>query len=182
MLKMPAQMTTKSIASEADAFLRSEAEAGRFRGAALFALNSQGFLRSGYGLANEEWALANTPTTKFRIGSVTKTFTAASVLRLLDTGKVDRSASVGTWLEDLPQAWQSFTIHQRTSEARKEPFGFRNDAQSAFPSKSGPLENRRDFGSGTPASSSTCKPVWPQEAKNCQISTQAKKNKRKFLG
>jgi D-alanyl-D-alanine carboxypeptidase len=105
-------MTLSAITGDADAFLKSEVAAGRFRGAVLVALKSEVLLRGGYGLANEEWRLPNTPTTKFRIGSVTKVFTAAAILRLVDAGAIDLAANIGTWLEDLPQAWQSFTIHQ----------------------------------------------------------------------
>ena len=105
-------MTLNEIAVDADAFLRSEVAAGRFRGAVLLALKSEVVLRSGYGLANEEWRLPNTPTTKFRIGSVTKIFTAAAILRLVEARAIDLSANIGTWLGDLPQAWQSFSIHQ----------------------------------------------------------------------
>jgi CubicO group peptidase (beta-lactamase class C family) len=70
--------------------------------------NGETLLRSGYGLANEEWGIPNTPTTKFRIGSVTKMFTAAAVLHL----SVDRSAGIGEFLDDLPETWRALTIHQ----------------------------------------------------------------------
>jgi CubicO group peptidase (beta-lactamase class C family) len=76
------------------------------------ALRNEVLLRSGYGFANEEWRVPNTPTTKFRIGSVTKMFTAAAILRLADTGAVSLSDDIGKWVGDLPQAWRSFTIHQ----------------------------------------------------------------------
>jgi CubicO group peptidase (beta-lactamase class C family) len=103
-------MTAK--VADADAFLRSEAAEGRFRGVVLLALNGEVLLRGGYGLANEEWQVPNTPTTKFRIGSVTKTFTAAAVLRLFEAGAVDLDAGIGRYLSDLPLAWQTLTIHQ----------------------------------------------------------------------
>ena len=105
-------MLIHPVATEADAFLRGEAKAGCFRGTVLLALQGEVLLRSGYGLANEEWRLPNTPTTKFRIGSVTKTFTAAAILRLVETGALDLDGSSGTWLADLPAAWQPLTVHQ----------------------------------------------------------------------
>lgn len=105
-------MILNDAGGDADAFLRSEVAAGRFRGAVLLVLKGQVFLRSGYGLANEEWQIPNTVTTKFRIGSVTKEFTAAAILRLVETGAIDLSSQIGQWIEDLPQAWQPFTIHQ----------------------------------------------------------------------
>ncbi len=105
-------MILNNAAGDADAFLRSEVEVGRFRGAVLLTLKGEVLLRNGYGLGNEEWRIPNAPTTKFRIGSVTKVFTAVAVLRLVETGVIDLSGEIGQWLEDLPQAWQSFTTHQ----------------------------------------------------------------------
>jgi len=98
--------------SDADALLTSEAASGRFRGAVLLARNREVLLQGGFGLANEEWAVPNTPTTRFRIGSLTKTFTAAAILRLVEAGVIDLSTNIGTWLGDLPDSWQPFTIHQ----------------------------------------------------------------------
>jgi D-alanyl-D-alanine carboxypeptidase len=105
-------MTLNDTSDEADAFLKAAAAAGRFRGAVLLALKSEVLLRGGYGLANEEWRLPNTPTTKFRIGSVAKVFTAAAILRLVEAGAIDLSANIRRWLQDLPQPWQAFSIHQ----------------------------------------------------------------------
>ncbi len=97
---------------DADAFLRSEVAAGRFRGTVLLALQGKVLLRNGYGLANEEWQIPNSATTRFRIGSVTKVFTAAAILQLIEDGAIDLNGEIGQSLEDLPQAWQRLTIHQ----------------------------------------------------------------------
>ena len=105
-------MTSRNAAATADAFLKSEAEAGRFRGAVLFARSGEVLLRSGYGLANEEWRIPNSPTTKFRIGSVTKTFTAAAISRLVEAGALDLNGQIGEWMGNLPELWQPFTLHQ----------------------------------------------------------------------
>jgi D-alanyl-D-alanine carboxypeptidase len=92
----------------AETFLSSEAEAGRFRGSVLLSRNGQILLRKGYGFANEEWRIHNTATTRFRIGSVTKMFTAAAILKLVD----DLNERVDRWLDDLPDAWRAITVHQ----------------------------------------------------------------------
>ena len=42
--------------------------------------------KRGYGLANLEHNVPNTPETIFRLGSVTKTFTATAILQLSDRG------------------------------------------------------------------------------------------------
>ncbi len=86
----------------ADAYLKSESAAGRFRGSVVLALRGEVLLRSAYGFANEEWRLPNTPTTKFRIGSVTKTFTAAAILRLVESGAIRSSRSSRRLVDELP--------------------------------------------------------------------------------
>jgi len=45
-------------------------------------------LSKGYGSANLEWNIPNAPSTKFRLGSVTKQFTAASILLLEERGRL----------------------------------------------------------------------------------------------
>ena len=95
-----------------DIFLGAEAAAGRFRGTVLLARDGEVTLRAGYGLANEEWQIPNTPATKFRIGSLTKTFTAAAVLLLAERDALRLGDEIGTRLGDLPEAWRRFTVHQ----------------------------------------------------------------------
>jgi CubicO group peptidase (beta-lactamase class C family) len=102
-------------ADDADRFLRSETERGRFRGAVLLADRGELVLRAAYGQANEDWQVANTPTTKFRIGSVTKQLTAAAVLRLVAAGALDLERGIATWLDGLPPAWAQLTPHQLLS-------------------------------------------------------------------
>ena len=51
-----------------------------FMGSVLVAQSDHVVLNKGYGFADLEWKVQNTPTTKFRLGSITKQFTAASIL------------------------------------------------------------------------------------------------------
>ena len=53
-----------------------------FMGAVLVARDDQVLLSKGYGLANVEWDVPATPSTRFRIASITKQFTAAAILLL----------------------------------------------------------------------------------------------------
>ena len=48
-----------------------------FNGSVLVAENGKVIYKKGLGLANMEWNIPNTPDTKFRLGSITKQFTAA---------------------------------------------------------------------------------------------------------
>jgi CubicO group peptidase (beta-lactamase class C family) len=52
----------------------------QFMGSVLVAQSETILLDKGYGFANLEWNIPNSPTTKFRLGSITKQFTAASIL------------------------------------------------------------------------------------------------------
>ena len=83
-----------------------------FSGAVLVAKGDQVLLDKGYGSANLEWNIPNTPATKFRLGSVTKQFTAASVLLLQERGKLAVSDPVSKYLGGLPAAWSKVTIFQ----------------------------------------------------------------------
>jgi CubicO group peptidase (beta-lactamase class C family) len=69
-------------------------------------------LSAGYGMANREHAVPNTPETKFRIGSITKQFTAMAILILQDRGKIHVEDRVGDHLTTVPDTWQELTIHQ----------------------------------------------------------------------
>jgi D-alanyl-D-alanine carboxypeptidase len=66
----------------------------------------------GYGLANLEHDVPATPRTVYRIGSVTKQFTAAAVLRLAEQGRLSLDDSVGRHLPRLPAAWRGARIRQ----------------------------------------------------------------------
>ena len=59
--------------------VRSFTPNNRFMGAVLVARSESVLLNKGYGSANLEWEIPNSPATKFRIGSVTKQFTAAAM-------------------------------------------------------------------------------------------------------
>ena len=61
-------------------------------------------------MANIELAVPNTPQTVFRLGSVTKQFTAMAIMMLQERGKLRVSDPVCQYLTDCPAAWQPLTI------------------------------------------------------------------------
>ncbi|HEV7676016.1 MAG TPA: serine hydrolase [Candidatus Angelobacter sp.] len=83
---------------------------GRFMGSVLVAQDGKILLDKGYGFASLEWEIPNTPTTKFRLGSVTKQFTAASILLLEERGKLKVEDPVKKYMPDAPAAWDKITI------------------------------------------------------------------------
>jgi CubicO group peptidase (beta-lactamase class C family) len=82
----------------------------RFMGSVLVAQNGKVLLDKGYGFANLEWEVPNTPTTKFRLGSITKQFTAASILLLEERGKLKVEDPVKKYMPNAPAAWDKITI------------------------------------------------------------------------
>ena len=82
----------------------------KIMGAVLVAQDGKILLDKGYGFANLEWEVPNTPTTKFRLGSITKQFTAASILLLEERGKLKVEDPVKKYMPDAPAAWDKITI------------------------------------------------------------------------
>jgi len=69
-------------------------------------------LSRGYGMADLEHGIRNTPDTVFEAGSVSKQFTAAAVLTLVDRGKLRLDTDVRTILPELPDYGRVITIDQ----------------------------------------------------------------------
>ena len=68
-------------------------------------------LSKGYGLANIEHQVPNTPRTRFRLGSITKQFTAMAIMILNEQGKLVIDETIGKYFDDPPSAWGAVTIH-----------------------------------------------------------------------
>lgn len=102
---------TNDVAYDLDVFLDKLAAKNAFTGSVLVVQDENIVLNKGYGLAKREQHIANTPQTKFRIGSLTKQFTATAVLMLQEQGKIDLHDPVCGYMPDCPTAWKSITIH-----------------------------------------------------------------------
>ena len=74
------------LAREIDEYLKAAAEIQKFSGSVLVAKDGKPVLSKGYGMANYELGVSNSPETKFQIGSITKQFTAAAIMKLVDKG------------------------------------------------------------------------------------------------
>lgn len=98
------------LARQADALLAPLAERGDFSGAVLLARGGQVLLSRGYGLASIEFGVAAAPQTKFRVASITKTFTSLALAQLQQRGKLSLGESLCRFLPDCPPAWQPVTL------------------------------------------------------------------------
>jgi CubicO group peptidase (beta-lactamase class C family) len=93
-----------------DEYINTQMELGRFSGSILIAKDGEILISKGYGLANYELEVYNTPQTKFRIGSVTKQFTSLLIMILQEKGELDVNDPVLKFIPDYPKG-DKITIH-----------------------------------------------------------------------
>ena len=72
----------------------------QFHGTVLVADEKGVIHKKGYGFANIEWRVPNTPDTKFRLGSITKQFTAMVIMQLVAEGRLKLDDTLTTHLPD----------------------------------------------------------------------------------
>ncbi|GAB2514454.1 serine hydrolase [Spirosoma aerophilum] len=102
---------TKS--AKIDALVQQYVANRQFNGAVLVADKGQVIFKKGYGMANMEWNIPNAPDTKFRLGSITKQFTAMLVMQLVEKGKLKPAGKITDYLPNYPKATgDKITIHQ----------------------------------------------------------------------
>jgi CubicO group peptidase (beta-lactamase class C family) len=87
-------------AERIDALISAYNTLRQFNGSALVAEKGTVVVRKGYGLANMEWQVPNTPDTKFRLGSITKQFTSMVIMQLVREGKIKLDEKITTYLPD----------------------------------------------------------------------------------
>ena len=88
-------------------------EYGLFNGSALVSEDGEVIFRNGYGFANMEWKIPNTSETLFRIGSISKQFTATIIMQLVEEGKIDLDGKLTDYLSDYRKdTGDKISIHQ----------------------------------------------------------------------
>jgi len=93
-------------------YLQGLADRGEFRGAVLVARGERIVHRAAYGMADQEAGVANAPETAFLIGSLTKSFTAVTVMQLVEEGKLDLQAPISRYLPGLdPRLGDRLNLH-----------------------------------------------------------------------
>lgn len=97
-----------------DEHISGLSEGHKFSGSVLVALNGEVILNKGCGMANYELDVPNTPRMIFRIGSVTKQFTALAVMQLSEQRLLDPTDTINKYLPDYPSG-DKITVHQLLS-------------------------------------------------------------------
>ncbi|WP_284036836.1 serine hydrolase domain-containing protein [Neobacillus sp. 114] len=85
-----------------ETYMESLAANEFFNGAVLFGHKGEILLKKGYGYASFQYDISNSSTTKFRVGSLTKAFTAIGIMLLHEKGKLDIDHQIDKILADYP--------------------------------------------------------------------------------
>lgn len=104
--------TCQDLHSRLQAYFDAQCKNYQFMGIVAVEENGTRVFEAACGFANEEWHVPNTIDTEFRIGSLTKQFTAAAILLLKQDGKLQLTDAIAKFVPDLPQSWVPVTVHQ----------------------------------------------------------------------
>jgi CubicO group peptidase (beta-lactamase class C family) len=110
---LPATALCQSPSAKAEALLRREMRERRIPGLqAAVVKDGKIVLLKSFGTADVQSGAPVTNESIFGIYSCTKAFTGVAVMQLVEDGKLDLTAPVGSYLDGLPAAWQPVTIRQ----------------------------------------------------------------------
>lgn len=106
---------TREVGRRLDRYMQTQVKSNHFTGTVLVARNGKFLLAKGYGYSNAEWETPNTLQTKFRLGSLTKQFTATAIMQLRAKGLLSLQDSVCKYLQPCIAAWEPVTLHHLLS-------------------------------------------------------------------
>ena len=102
--------TNDQITSKVDEYMKAVLQVDGFSGTILVARDGKPIVSRGYGMANIELNVPNTPEKIFRLGSITKQFTGMAIAMLQERGKLSVSDPMCNYFTDCPDIWKPITI------------------------------------------------------------------------
>ena len=109
----PLAQSTSPKAAKIDEVMTLANKYRLFNGSVLVAEHGKVIYKKGIGLANMEWNIPNTTETRFRLGSITKQFTATLILQLVAQGKIKLDGKLSDYLPDYRKdVGDKVTVHQ----------------------------------------------------------------------
>ena len=105
-----APQTPAPLAAQVDSLLSSVYKSGEPGAALLIMKDGQVLVRKAYGMADLELGIPLEPDMVFRIGSMTKQFTAVAALMLIEQGKLALADPITKFLPDYPIQGKTITI------------------------------------------------------------------------
>ena len=127
------QPSAQQITAKVEEYMNAATRVEGFNGAILIARDGKPIISRGYGMANIEHAVPNTPQTVFRLGSITKQFTAMAIVMLQEQGKLNVNDPICKHLPECPATWQPITVKNLLTHTAGLPnyTGFPNFAKTA---------------------------------------------------
>lgn len=123
-----AQSKEKNLSNDISNYMKA-LEQRDFSGSVLVAYKGQILNSEGYGYANKDANIKNTVKTVFDIGSITKQFTAAGILKLEDQGKLKVSDKITKYFNNVPENKSHMTLHHLLTHASGLPPAIGDDYQ-----------------------------------------------------
>jgi len=108
--QQPAPLDPSQIIPKIEEYMGAVEKIDRFSGTVLVAKDGKPIFSKGYGMANKEWDIPNSPQTAFRLGSITKQFTSAAIMLLQERGKLNTADPVCKYVAECPATWEPITI------------------------------------------------------------------------
>ncbi|RZS93379.1 serine hydrolase domain-containing protein [Aquimarina brevivitae] len=119
-----------SIASERIENYLQKLEENGFSGSVLVAKDGKIIHREGYGYANRKKNQKVTPNTVFDIGSITKQFTGAAILKLEMQGKLKVTDRLSKYFENVPKDKKEISLHQLLTHSAGFPPAIGDDYEA----------------------------------------------------
>jgi CubicO group peptidase (beta-lactamase class C family) len=104
-------LSVSARADDVDAYIEAQMRQLHIPGVSLAVVRDGRIAKlHSYGLANVELNVPVANGTVFEIGSITKQFTGAAIMMLVQEGKVGLDEKIGKYLAGVPEAWSGVTI------------------------------------------------------------------------
>jgi D-alanyl-D-alanine carboxypeptidase len=107
----PATMTRAALVTRIDSIAAAPVKSGAVAGIAVAVVRGRDtLLMKGYGLADVENQVAVTPETVFKIGSLTKQFTSAAVMQLVERKSVSLDDHLNKYIPNFPTHGRTIAV------------------------------------------------------------------------
>ena len=103
---------TNDTCKKIDSYLSQLEKEKNFSGGLLIIKDGEKIFSKGYGWADRENKIPFTPSTLASMGSITKAFTAAAIIKLVEQGRLSVTDSLKKFFPDVPAGKANITIHQ----------------------------------------------------------------------
>lgn len=115
----------EEIQAKCEAYMQARTKLSKFSGSVLLARDGKVLYSKGFGYANVEHGIPNTPQTKFRLASVSKQFCAVGIMILEHEGKLKVDDPISKHYPAVPEAWGQVTLRQLMSHTGGVPENLR---------------------------------------------------------